>query len=336
MQPRAPVNRRHRGRRIAIATLLATTWVSTGVASAHGGGGVGTPAAPALSGVSCLERCGDLRKAAAGSVVELSGSGLDAVAEVKFVAAGGGRVGVAPSAVGFRSVEAKVPDGAATGTVRVVAYGMKAETPPDQPLEIVDADQLPAPGAFKLTAAEATPHHTYFDGRRKPKVAYVFDGAAATDVRVEVVDRSTKTVVTSFVAAAAQPAAQNVAIWNGRLADGSPAPDGDYRFRLGSVSGGHTATTGESRPPPAAASSARGRLVAEAEGVALTHDVAERRRGEVRGAHEHVALAVAVQERATRLGGLLGIEVGPRHPRELEELDGRMDEIARDDRLLAA
>lgn len=247
MQPRAPVNRRHSGRGIAIATVLATTWVSTGVVSAHGGGGVGTPAAPALSGVSCLERCSDLRKAAAGSVVELSGSGLDAVDEVKFAAAGGGRVGVAPSAVDSVSVEAEVPDGAATGTVRVVAYGIKAETPPDQPLEIVHADQLPAPGAFKLTAAEATPHHTYFDGRRKPKVAYVFDGAAATDVRVEIVDRTTKTVVTSFVAPAAQPAAQNVATWNGRLADGSPAPDGDYRFRLGSVSDGHTETTGESR-----------------------------------------------------------------------------------------
>ena len=28
--------------------------------------------------------------------------------------------------------------------------------------------------AFKLTAAEAEPHHTYFDGKRKPKVSYVF------------------------------------------------------------------------------------------------------------------------------------------------------------------
>lgn len=247
MQPRAPVRRRHRGRRIAIATVLATTWAGTGIGSAHGGGGVGTPDAPALSGVSCLARCGDLRMAAAGSTVELSGSGLDAVDRVKFAAAGGGRVGVAPSAVGSSSVEADVPVGAATGTVRVVAYGLKAETPPDQPLEIVDADQLPAPGEFKLTAAEATPHHTYFDGRRKPKVSYVFQGAAATDVRVEVVDRTTKAVVTSFVEPAAQPSAQNVATWNGRLTDGSPAADGDYRFRLGSVSGGHTETTGESR-----------------------------------------------------------------------------------------
>ena len=75
----------------------------------------------------------------------------------------------------------------------------------------------------------------------------MFQGAAATDVRVEVVDRTTKAVVTSFVEPAAQPSTQNVATWNGRLTDGSPAADGDYRFRLGSVSGGHTETTGESR-----------------------------------------------------------------------------------------
>ena len=248
MQPRAPVNRRHTGSRIAIATVLATTWVSTGVASgACGGGGVGTPAAPALSGVSCLERCGDLRKAAAGSVVELSGSGLDAVDEVKFVAAGGGRVGVAPSAVDSNSVEARVPEGAATGTVRVIAYGIKAETPPDQPLEIVDAGPAAAQTgtAFKLTAAEAKPHHTYFDGKRKPKVSYVFTGEAATDVLVEIVDRATRLPVTTFVAPAALPDTTNVAKWDGKLADGTTAPDGDYKFRLGSAAGGATETTGD-------------------------------------------------------------------------------------------
>ena len=76
----------------------------------------------------------------------------------------------------------------------------------------------------------------------------MFEGAAATDVRVEVVDRATKAGRRPASSSPPpQPNAQNVATWNGRLADGSPAADGDYRFRLGSVAGGGTETTSESR-----------------------------------------------------------------------------------------
>ena len=99
--------------------------------------------------------------------------------------------------------------------------------------------------AFKLTAAEAKPHHTYFDGKRKPKVSYVFTGEAATDVLVEIVDRATRQPVTTFVAPAALPNTTNVAKWDGKLADGTTAPDGDYKFRIGSAAGGATETTSE-------------------------------------------------------------------------------------------
>jgi murein DD-endopeptidase MepM/ murein hydrolase activator NlpD len=98
---------------------------------------------------------------------------------------------------------------------------------------------------FKLTAAEAKPHHTYFDGKRKPKVSYVFTGEAATDVLVEIVDRTTRLPVTTFVEPAALPNTTNVAVWDGKLADGRTAPDGDYKFRIGSAIGGVTETTSE-------------------------------------------------------------------------------------------
>src|SRR5689334_20751995 len=78
------------------------------------------------------------------------------------------------------------------------------------------------------------------------------------------------------------------------------------------------------------------RLVREAEPVALAHDATERRRREMRGAHEHVALAVALEERAARGRRLLGIEVGARDPLGLEELHGRVDQVARDDAVRAA
>src|SRR5262245_49126946 len=56
----------------------------------------------------------------------------------------------------------------------------------------------------------------------------------------------------------------------------------------------------------------------EPEAVALAHDAPERRRGEVRDAHEGVLLAVAFEEGAPRGRGLLRVEVGPRHPVHLE------------------
>src|SRR6185436_16894860 len=78
-----------------------------------------------------------------------------------------------------------------------------------------------------------------------PKVSYVFSGAAATDDVVEIVDRATRTPETSFVEPGALPNTPNVAKLDGKLADGSTAPDGDYKFRIGSAAGGETETTSE-------------------------------------------------------------------------------------------
>ncbi len=110
-----------------------------------------------------------------------------------------------------------------------------------------DPGVTPPATGFKLTAAEANPHRTYFDAHRKPGVSYIFSGAAPTDVRVEIIDRATRAAVASFVAPAALPDAENVATWDGRLADGTRAPDGDYKFRFGDVAGGATQTTTEAR-----------------------------------------------------------------------------------------
>ena len=156
-----------------IATISATAGIAAaagggGVASA-GGGGVGTPAAPKLSDVLCIERCADVRVAASGSRVQLDGRDLADVQTVKFAAEGGGRLKVTPSAVAARTVEAKVPEGAATGAVRVDAFGTAADT--RRQLKIVAPDRIPDAGSFRLTSAAASPHHTYFDAKRSPRVA---------------------------------------------------------------------------------------------------------------------------------------------------------------------
>ncbi len=225
---------------------MATICTGAGIASATGGGGVGSPDPPELTDVICLEKCAGERTATFGSRVRLDGHNLGNVDEVKF-AGQNGRIGVEPSAQSATGVEAKVPNGAKTGTVKVSAFGKMAQTPPDELLEIVPESEIPDSGDFKLTSAEANPHRTYFDGARAPKVSYLFQGGEPTDVRVEVVDRDRNEVVQTWIEENAEPASQNSAKWDGRTTKGSLAPNGEYRFRIGSAAGGSAETTEDSR-----------------------------------------------------------------------------------------
>jgi murein DD-endopeptidase MepM/ murein hydrolase activator NlpD len=104
----------------------------------------------------------------------------------------------------------------------------------------------PAPGGFKLSAAEARPHKSFFDARRKAKVAYRFEGDTPTDVRVDVTDVETGEVIASFVDAAAEPGLDNVTRWNGRNASGNIAPNGEYAFGVAGADGGIAETTDDS------------------------------------------------------------------------------------------
>ncbi len=239
-----------RGRRgwrklIGIAVGAATMSLGAGVAGGSSGGGI-TPSDPAeLTDVTCIEKCAGERKATEGSMVRLSGSNLDDVEEVRF-AGEGSRIAVEPSSQASGEVEAKVPDGAATGTVQVSAPGAEAETPRGKPLEIVPESQIPDGGSFKLSSATATPRNTFYDGAMPPSVAYLFQGSGSIDVRIEVVDRGTRATVASWVERNATPNDRNVATWDGRTDAGAAAPNGDYMFRIGSLAGGKAEATHQS------------------------------------------------------------------------------------------
>ena len=244
MQPTTPAGRGWR-RLIAIAAGAGAICFGAGIASASGGGGgvnVGDP--PRLSDVICVQTCAGARRATVGSRVRLEGRHLEAVQEVRF-AGGGGRIGVAPAAVGAGAVEAMVPSGAVTGTVAVDAYGSEAETP--VALEIVSAGAIPEGSDFKLTSASAKPRKTYYDGAKPPQVAYLFQGQVSTDVRIDVVDRATKEAVRTWVVEDAVPNAENVAEWDGRTSEGAVAPNGKYKFRIGNAAGTAVETTADSR-----------------------------------------------------------------------------------------
>jgi murein DD-endopeptidase MepM/ murein hydrolase activator NlpD len=245
MQPATPKGRGARKLSAAVVVLVVACVTATG-ASGSGGGGVATGEPPKLNAVTCLEQCAGIRTAAVGSVIRLDGKNLDGVDEVR-LAGDGGRVLVKPREVDAGSVEAKVPEGAVSGTVKVRAYGSEAETPRDAPLKVVAKDQIPAAGEFRLTLAEATPRTTFYDGIAAPTLTYLFQGGAATDVRIAVIDRDTREVVRTWIDEGAQPNTRNSARWNGRTDGGALAANGEYAFRIGNASGGGMKATADSR-----------------------------------------------------------------------------------------
>lgn len=235
-EPQAPERRGWR-KLIPVATGVAALTLGAGVASAGDGGsdgGISAPEPPVLRDVQCLEKCAGIRAATAGSRVQLSGENLSDVEEVTFAP----RVSVAPAAVSSSVVEAKVPPGAKTGPVEVSAFGDTART--EQELEVVDESRIPEAGSFQLGEVQATPRKAFFDGTRRPGVSYVFRGGSEVDVRIEVSDAATGEVVDSFVDRDAEPNARNLATWDGRTAGGAPAPNGRYKFRVGSLAAAKT------------------------------------------------------------------------------------------------
>ena len=239
---------------IGLATTVAMLSVGAGGALAAGGGGVGgggggvgLPDPPQVSEVRCLSSCAGVRKATVGSKVELSGENLGEARRVSFSAdADEGRLEVRAADISDRSVTAKVPDGAATGRPRLVD-DLGNATPAPKKLEIVDESEIPNDAGFKLSEANAKPRKSYFYGKRKPSITYMFRGDANTDVRIEVVDRTHDTTVSSWIEEGQEPFAENRAIWNGRTDDGAAAGDGDYRFRVGSAVAGAVETTDEAK-----------------------------------------------------------------------------------------
>jgi murein DD-endopeptidase MepM/ murein hydrolase activator NlpD len=145
-----------------------------------------------------------------------------------------------PVATAAATLAACVCAGAAFGQSGGVGTGGGGTEPPPP----TGDDGTPA--NFKLSKAQAAPRKTYFDGRRKPRVTFSFEGDEATDVLVEVVDRTTKSVVDSWTVAAAEPNLDTSTYWDGRSSTGAVAKGGDYKYRF-SASGVRAEATAESK-----------------------------------------------------------------------------------------
>jgi murein DD-endopeptidase MepM/ murein hydrolase activator NlpD len=228
-----------RGRRTAIgaATAVAALSLAAGTALA-GGGGISIPDPPRVSGVACIDTCAGPRTGTEGSKVELQGRHLGNVRRVYFDGGGGSQIGVAPTAVAGRSVKAKVPTGTVTGRPKVSdSYGNRDGSP--EVLEIVDPNQIPDAGFFKLEKARATPGKAFYAGK-PAKVSYQFSAEGPVDVRIRVVRRSDGQTVKSWTQEAQAPGVSHTASWRGDRAD----RNGGYRFKIGPLGGNVESTDG--------------------------------------------------------------------------------------------
>jgi murein DD-endopeptidase MepM/ murein hydrolase activator NlpD len=201
-----------------------------------GSGGVGMPTPPKVNDVRCIRMCAGLRVGAVGSKVRLTGRSLGEATEVRFTAETGKRIRVTPYRVEDESVRARVPDGATSGKPRVVD-DLGGSAISSQELRIVATELIPPDPQFRMAAAEVHPDPTFFYGKRDPTLTYAFEGSA-TDVRIEVVNKRTRRVVSSWVERDRKAFIDNRAVWNGARERAGEAPNGNYRFRVGATTDG--------------------------------------------------------------------------------------------------
>ena len=219
-----------------MAVQVAAASVGCGAALAASGGGITAPSAPEVTDVICQEGCVALREATPGARVQLTGRNLDYVEEVRFDQRGGGRVGTEARNGSASSVEAIVPDDAATGRPQVVDG---AGTVADSPAELkVSGEPTPGTAASEAGVGEvvANPARGYFMGKRA-RASFVARGGSPQDVRVDVVDADGG-LVRSLVAKDVAPGTPAQVRWNGKTEDRKIAPNGAYEFEVKPITGG--------------------------------------------------------------------------------------------------
>jgi murein DD-endopeptidase MepM/ murein hydrolase activator NlpD len=214
--------------------VLATAITTGGVAS--GDGGITAPQPPEPRDVRCLERCLDARVVTETGIAEITGKNLSAVNAVKLRSADG-KVKVDPIAAKETSVKFKVPRGAISGKpVLLDEYGAAVASPVK--LKVKPEAELTEVEGFELRKAAAAPKKTFFNGKRRSQVDYLFEAEGPTDIRIDVLKGKKRKLVDSIVKRDQQPFANNSARWDGLADSGKVAPNGKYKFEVTQLSGG--------------------------------------------------------------------------------------------------
>lgn len=206
----------------------------TASAAITAGGGLTVPGVPKIKDVVCVSGCSKIRTSSPGGTVQITGSDMNRVKIVNFPGKSK-RLKVEPTSRTAGSLLVKVPNGAATGRLRVVSSSGSASSPSKVVLEIGDpppAEKSP----LTITDASTTPAVAYKYGDRRPRLDFVVTGGLQeNDLRIDIVNASGSVVASRTRLDVERGSSQKVT-WNGKKGK-KAAPNGGYRFVVRSTDG---------------------------------------------------------------------------------------------------
>ncbi len=197
---------------------------------------------PRVTGVRCVEDCAALRSGAEGSTLRWTGRHLAHVATIEFPSRSGGRIGAKPIAVGSRRVSARIPAKAASGRPALITP-RRARAFAEGPVRVVKLGKLVPARTLSLQRSHARPRVAFFDGHAV-HIRYRFRARSLSDIKINIVRRSTGGVVTHLRRRHVAPFSPHLLRWDGTRAGGGVAPAGSYAVRVGLTHGhGDTGTS---------------------------------------------------------------------------------------------
>jgi murein DD-endopeptidase MepM/ murein hydrolase activator NlpD len=133
-----------------------------------------------------------------------------------------------------------------TGAVAIASAATGgAPTPsgsaPPPPSQSGSADPAPSAGTVSLISAKTWPRKSFYYGARNPRLSYeIGSDQASNDLRVDVIAEGGETIA-SFFRNDVAPETPDSVRWDGTTAEGKPAPNGHYSFRIFPQAGGRLA-----------------------------------------------------------------------------------------------
>ncbi len=246
---------------------------------------------PVVDAVTCRTSCQGIARAVPGSVVRVSGEGMDTVTSVILLGRRGWRDDktVPATPVSPTAVEATLPAGAHTGAVRAIAASGRRSLRSRARL-VVRPPGSHDPGG-PLVEAKAETRKLLFEGGRKATVSFYLRGSTPADVVIDVVRASDRVAVAHFVVPGAAPGAVQGIDWDGTAA-GIVQPEGRYVFQVvGSIGGGSGAGVRAAQAGPSAPRRESFWLVRDVFPVAGPHTYGDGF-GVARGGHMHQGVDV--------------------------------------------
>jgi murein DD-endopeptidase MepM/ murein hydrolase activator NlpD len=221
--------------------VLACALAGPAGANAGSGGGEMYVAKPRINKVRCIRRCASRRRARAGSILRIAGTGLGSARQVTFhgTYGRGDDVAVPVRSGSATRLSAPVPMGAVSGpiSVRTDHSVSSARTrsiailpaPPPSP----NPTLTPVPGPRGAPRLETGTSRTkvFVDSRRAVVFSFRLSGSSARSVEVDLISDADDSVIGAWTPTDVSPGVVQTIVWNGKLGHAA-AHQGRYSFRV--------------------------------------------------------------------------------------------------------